>query len=204
MALYALITNGVVEGIADLADGYDPVKTYPSYTPVACSATVQPGYLYEGGAFSPPPAPTLTQSQLAALLVGAARAACSFVTQQIVPDQTHQNAYINAAAMVGPSGAVPTVAPTSTSFTALASAFGMQPQAFATLVVSVAAASMNLSATLAALQAAAQTATTAAQLATALASFETAINDVVAGLNSVGLTMTVTEPSAITIAGINA
>jgi hypothetical protein len=144
------------------------------------------------------------QANLASELMAAAQAACNGITTQIVPDPTHQNAYVNAAAIVGPSATVPTVNPAASSFAAMAAAFGIAPQAFATLVSNVAAISMSLSSTLATLETAAAAATTAAQLATALTAFETALAALVTQINGSGLTITITAPAAINIAGINA
>jgi hypothetical protein len=144
----------------------------------------------------PPPGPALS---------AAASAACSFISNQIVPDTVHQNAYQLAAGMVGPSATVPAVAPVSTYFAAMAASFGFQPQAFATLVVAITASAFQLSAILAAVESVANNpASTPAQLAAALSTFETSIAAFVTSINSAGLAITVVAPPAIVIPGINA
>lgn len=152
------------------------------------------------------PEPGPTQAQLAEALVAAASAVAGSVTSQVAPDQTHLAAYVNAALIVGPSATVPSGGLVGNAFTALATAngFGSDLQAFATLVVNVAAASLTLTAAYSTLVGAVQSAKTASDLAAVLSAFEDAVGAVVSGLNAAGLPITISAPAPISIRGINA
>lgn len=167
---------------------------------------VREGWLYDGATFTAPPAPALTQAQVAEIVLACAGAATNAVIAQVVPDQTHLTAYLNAASCVGPSATVPTVEPLKSAFGALASAngFGSSPAAFASLVVQVSALSLSLSALLTSLTASTAAAKTAADLAGAVQTFESGLSSLVAALNAAGLTVTISAPAAIKVAGLNA
>jgi hypothetical protein len=206
--IWARVANNIaVELIsldATLRPGIDIFTASLTFMDVTAVSGIAVGWVYSGSAWAAPVAIVPPVPELAAALKAAASTACAALTAQIVPDVTHQNAYVNAAAMVGPSATVPTVPPVSTAFGALASAFGQQPQAFATLVVAISAASQTLSAILTTLSTAASAATTSAQLASALAAFEASLASLVTSINAAGLTVAVVAPAAISIVGINA
>ncbi len=154
---------------------------------------------------TPTPVPAPTQAQLVAALNAAASAACAFIVGQTFPDPSHQTAFQNAAAIVnGNAGAAPTTGVLATKFASLATVYGLSASAFATLVVAMQGASLDLSTALTTLWAAAAAATTGAQLATALTAFETAIGNVVAEINAAEPPGPTVAPAAISIAGINA
>jgi hypothetical protein len=144
-----------------------------------------------------------TIEQLAAAVASGAAAAAASITNQIAPDATHQNAYLNAAAMVwGAGGAAPASGPAEAVFAAYAAQFAVAPAVLAARVVAGSIAAMELSGALGTLQGAVAEAADAAQLTTALAAFETAISGIVANLTAAGLS--VTAPATISVPGVNA
>lgn len=128
--------------------------------------------------------------------------ACQTVSAQIVPDLVHQNAYLNAAAMIGTSGTLPSSDPIKTQFNALASSVGLTPSQFANVVINVAATSFALSATLITLQTACQTANNMNDLTNARDAFDVSLGSIVDSLNSSGLVVNITKPAKISIPGL--
>ena len=139
------VENGVSSWIA-MSRGRRMNSRMAKLTSRILHPSPQINWVASGSGFSPAPVPVPSLSQLVATLSSSASIACASVTSQIVPDATHQNAYVNAANMVGPSATVPTDDPAKSAFAAMAAAFGAEPQAFATLVANLAAASLTLSA----------------------------------------------------------
>ena len=152
---------------------------------------------------TPTPVPGPTQAQLIASLTSAASAACASIVSQVLPDPTHQTAFQNAASIVnGAGGAAPTTGPNVARFAAQAAVYGMTATAFATMVLAVQGANLDLSTALITLTYAAAPAYSSAQLATALTAFEASLATVVSEVNA-ALPIPVTAPAPIFITGIN-
>lgn len=146
-----------------------------------------------------------TQAQLATAVVAAAIAASGSVVGQIFTDPAHQSAFQNAASIVnGNGGAAPSAGTLATKFAELAAVYGLTATAFATLVLALQGASLDLSTALSAVEVSAASATTSGQLATALAAFETAIGNVVTEINAASPPVPVIAAAAIVIKGVNA
>ena len=141
-------------------------------------------------------------TMLVAELIAAASTKCAAVSALVITDDTHRDGYMTAAQIVGPGATVPTTDPTMSAFNALASAFGMQPQPFATLVTNVAAIAMELSATLTTATTAARNAKTPGDLNNVLVAFEKQIATIIAAIQAAGLP--VVAPPKLSIVGINA
>ena len=151
------------------------------------------------------PATGLTLANLQAALVAAASGACAAILSQIYTDPAHQAAGQNAALIVAASGGAPaSTSPMYAAYNAYASAWGMTPSDFASLISVLTQQSLALSGALIALEAASAAATTAPQLASALSTFETAIAAIVTTVNAASPPVTMLAPAAISIKGVNA
>lgn len=166
----------------------DPAASGLSATPPAAVGALaldaDDGDLVASGAAPP------TLATLAAAAVAAARLACAALTEQMAPSATFQNAYVVAAAMVGPGAVAPTVDPTKTAFVNWAGALGLDAPTLAQRVVAVSAALFALSAALTAFEQAAPAASSSDALQTALTAFESALANIVAAASAAGLTLT--------------
>lgn len=166
----------------------DPAASGLSATPPAAIGALaldaDDGDLVASGSVSP------TLAMLAAAAIAAARVACAALTEQVASSATHQNAYIVAAAMVGPGAAAPSVDPAKTAFVNWATVLGLDAPTLAQRVVAVSAALFALSAALTAFEQAAPAAPSSDALQAALTVFESALANVVAAANAAGLTLT--------------
>jgi hypothetical protein len=150
-------------------------------------------------------APAIPLATLAAQTLTAASQAAASIVAQIMPDAAHQAAFQNAASILnGLGGAAPSVDPLKTKFANLAAAYGVSGSAFATLVIAMQGASLDLGTASATLADSVAAATSSAQLAAALAAFETAIGAVVAEISAASPPVAIVASGAITIAGVNA
>ena len=187
----ALVQDGVVVNVIDVPSGYVPpvIDGEPPTTAVA-SESVSAGWTYDGVTLTPPTEPAPTVEQLSTVLLSAVSAACRTITTTIATDTVHLNGYVNAYALVGLTGTVPTEDPSKTSFATMAAAFGQAPADFATRVTAVGAVSLELSAVLTIATEACTAARSVDALRTAYESAQTALNASVQRLSAVGITIT--------------
>lgn len=213
--IYAYVVDGLVIEVvkidAELVPGKDVyTQEYANGLVDVTAASPMPAqfWTYDGKKFSPPviaaaqkPDPT----SLAPTVIDAATRACDAVTQQIIPDATHQQAYQNAATIVwGSGGKAPTADPAKSVFAGQAKALGLSVDTFAGVVSAVSLLSLQLATLLSTLRAGASDATTIDQLNGALTAFEAGLSGLVGSLNAAGLTVAVKAPDPILIAGLNA
>ncbi len=214
MTTYARCASvpGAIIEIINLPAGLMPAEAFHAdvaATIYACPATATAGEILNAdGTVSAAPAPTYTLAQLEAQVTGACAAACQNVVAQITPDANHSAAFQNAASILnGNAGVAPSGDPLKTAFANLAAAFGASSaSAFATLILAVQKASLDLLTAQTALTAAAKAATAAqgasGSLQAPLSAFETSLAAVVSELVAAGAT--ITAPPAISIVGVNA
>jgi hypothetical protein len=142
-------------------------------------------------------------ADLQATLAAAASTACASITTQVAPDQAHQFAFTNAAAILNAAGGVaPSSGPLAAKFAELAAAFGHNAADFAVAVLAIQGASLDLGAALTTLLRAAAAATSPGDLASALTAFEASLANVVSEVTAAG--MVIAAPPAISIRGVNA
>jgi hypothetical protein len=207
MADYLRVQDGTAVEAWTAPEGLAPSDCFPpdlaeTFYP-AGNASV--GWSWNGKKFSATAAAQPSVDQLRTLLVAAASAACDAVSGHIIPDATHQNAYTNAATIVWANGGnAPSADPAKSVFAAQGASVGIaDPADFAKVVVAVSLGSMELATVLATLKGAAEKAQTTEDLAAGLIAFETSLHAFVTGLNSAGLTVSVSEPDNIIIPHIN-
>ena len=168
---------------------------------VGAPSEVTSGWTYNGTGFAAPIVAPLSVAELGRRVAVMASNACDVITRQVIPDMSHQTAYLNAAALVGPGATVPTLDPAKTVFANMASANGMEPQAFATLVAGVQLASLQLATALAVVRTGVAAAASTSDLQAVLATFEKTISDVVSEVGTAGISLN--APASIVLDGLN-
>lgn len=202
----ALVRGGIISDVPEPIAGFDleeclPAEMFQMLVPVPGDAAV--GWAEQAdGSYLAPSAPALTH--LAEILVNAATQSCQSVSDQVVPDATHQQAYQNAATIVwGSGGKAPTEEPAKSAFSAQAASLGLSVDTFANVVMGVSLASLQLAAILSTVRAGADSAKSTDDLKAVLTVFDASISELVISLNGAGLTVAVKSPAAIEIVGIN-
>ena len=128
---------------------------------------------------------------------------CDNIVKQVIPSQSKQLAYQNAAIILNSNGNVPpNTGIYATTFNNLASAWGMTPTNFASLVENMQNFSMTLASLELSTQSQIETANTPSILSSIITNFESGINNIVNTINKVAA-IPITTPSPILISGVN-
>ena len=203
------IRDGIAVEVMVVPEGMDLAQVYGPSIVSDCIETdyaAAVGWVVAAGGKLTPPSSRSTAPSVKALadqLVSEATRACSAISRQIVPDDTHRTAYANAATIVwGNGGKAPSDDPAKSIFSAQAAALGLSADAFAQVVTSVSLASLQLATLLSAVRGSAGTATSSNDVQTTLAAFESGLATLVSTLNASGLTVTIAPSPPIQIAGL--
>ncbi len=128
---------------------------------------------------------------------------CDDIVKQVIPSQSKQLAYQNAAIILNTNGNIPpNTGIFATTFNNLATSWGMTPTNFASLVENMQNFSMTIASLELSTQSQIETANTPSALSTIITNFESDINSIVTTINGVAV-VPITTPSPILISGVN-